>query len=227
MAARTPRDQPPAPRALKQRAAKVLKGLKAAYPGAECELFHRNPLELTIGCILSAQCTDKRVNMITPGLFERYPTAAAFAAAPAAELEQAIHSTGFYRNKARNIQALCRRLDEHYQGTVPRDFDILVTLPGIGRKTANVIMVSAFGQPGIVVDTHMIRLSNRLGFTTHQDPVKIEFALQRIIPRPDWGHFSHAIVFHGRRCCTARNPACGRCPVAAWCPSRQETPAGT
>ena len=204
----------------KQRAAKVLKSLKKTYPDARCELDFSNPLELLIGCILSAQCTDKRVNMVTPALFAKYKTPADWAAVPQARLEKEIHSTGFYRNKAKNIRALCRIVDEKYQGKVPDDFEALVKLPGIGRKTANVLMVSAFDKPGIVVDTHMKRLANRLGFTREQNPDKIEFDLQKIIPEKDWGAFSHAIVFHGRRCCYARKPECARCPVRALCPSR-------
>ncbi len=206
----------------KARGGSVLRALRRAYPDAHCELTHTNPLELTIGCILSAQCTDKRVNQVTPALFAKYRTAADWAAATPAELEAGIHSTGFFRNKARNIIALGQQLVERFGGNVPNDFDALVTLPGIGRKTANVIMVSAFGQPGIVVDTHMIRLANRLGFTRQRDPVKIEFELQPILPRPQWGHFSHAIVFHGRRCCTARKPQCADCCVRRWCPTRDQ-----
>ncbi len=205
----------------KERAAKVLKVLKKTYPDARCELDFSNPLELVIGCILSAQCTDKRVNSVTPALFAKYRTAADWAAAPQAVLEQELHSTGFFRSKAKNIRALCRLLDEQYGGQVPDDFDALVKLPGIGRKTANVLMVSAFGKPGIVVDTHMKRLANRLGFTREQNPDKIEKELQKIIPRKEWGAFSHAMVFHGRRCCYARKPACSQCPVREWCPSRE------
>lgn len=205
--------------ALRTRAAKILRVLKKTYPDAQCELNFSTPLELAIGCILSAQCTDKRVNMVTPALFARYKTAADWAAIPPAILEREIHSTGFFRNKTKSIIGLSRALDTQFGGQLPEDFDTLVTLPGIGRKTANVIMVSAFGQPGIVVDTHMKRLANRMGLTKEQHPDKIEFDLQKIIPRKDWGHFSHAMVFHGRRCCTARNPACARCPVGAWCPS--------
>jgi len=204
-----------------QRAGKILRALKNTYPDAHCELYFRNPLELTIGCILSAQCTDKRVNMVTPALFDKYPTAADWAAIPPDVLERDIHSTGFFRNKSKNIRALCRILAQEYNGQIPEDFDTLVQLPGIGRKTANVIMVSAFNRPGIVVDTHMIRLSNRMGLTTNKDPVKIEFDLQKIIPEKDWGHFSHAMVFHGRRLCYARKPDCAHCPVAPWCPSNQ------
>jgi endonuclease III len=202
------------------RAAKVLNALQKAYPDAHCELDFTTPLELAIGCILSAQCTDVRVNKVTPALFARYRTAADWAAIPPDVLEQEIHSTGFFRNKAKNIIGLCRILDEQFGGELPTDFDTLVTLPGIGRKTANVLMVSAFNQPGIVVDTHMKRLARRLGFTTQEDPAKIEFDLQKLLPPENWGAFSHAIVFHGRRCCFARKPECARCSVRSWCPSR-------
>ena len=205
---------------LKQRASRILNALEKAYPDAHCELIHSTPLELAISCILSAQCTDVRVNQVTPALFAQYKTAAEWAAIPQAVLEEAIHSTGFYRNKAKNILGLCRTVEEKFGGELPAEMESLLTLPGVGRKTANVILVSAFGKPGIVVDTHMIRLSNRLGFATGSDAVKIEFALQEIIPRKKWGHFSHAIVFHGRRCCTARKPDCAQCPVNRWCPSR-------
>lgn len=204
---------------MKKRAAQILEALKREYPDAHCELDHTNPLELTIGCILSAQCTDKRVNQVTPALFKKYKTASDWAETPPETLEQEIHSTGFFRNKAKNIIALCRILADQYKGEVPEDFDVLVTLPGIGRKTANVIMVTAFNKPGIVVDTHMIRLAQRMGFTTEDNPTKIEFDLQKIIPKSEWGIFSHCMVFHGRRCCTARNPDCARCPVRQWCPS--------
>ena len=208
--------------ALKKRAAGILAILKKTYPDAHCELDFSTPLELAVGCILSAQCTDKRVNRVTPTLFAKYKTAADWAAVPPTTLEKEIHSTGFYRNKTKSILGLCRILDEKFGGEVPDDFEALIKLPGIGRKTANVLMVSAFNRPGIVVDTHMKRLANRLGFTREQNPDKIEFELQKIIARKDWGAFSHAMVFHGRRCCTARKPACDRCPVREWCPSRDK-----
>lgn len=207
--------------ALKRRAGKILRTLKKTYPDAHCELDFTTPLELAIGCILSAQCTDVRVNKVTPALFSKYKKAADWAAIPPAVLEREIHSTGFFRNKTKSILGLCKALDERFGGEVPNDFDTLVKLPGIGRKTANVIMVSAFGKPGIVVDTHMKRLANRMGFTTEQHPDKIELDLQKIIPRKEWGAFSHAMVFHGRRCCYARKPNCVSCPINAWCPSSQ------
>lgn len=207
---------------LTKRASKVLRALRKEYPDARCELDFTTPLELAIGCILSAQCTDVRVNAVTPALFAKYKTPDDWLQIPPSELEQMIHSTGFFRNKTKSILGLCRELNKRHSGAIPEDFEALVKLPGIGRKTANVIMVSAFGKPGIVVDTHMKRLANRLGFTTQQDPDKIEFDLREIVPRKNWGAFSHAIVFHGRRCCTARKPACHRCVVREWCPSRDQ-----
>lgn len=203
----------------KKRAALVLRRLRRAYPDAACELVYASPLELAIAAILSAQCTDQRVNMVTPPLFRRYRTAADWAAASQAELEAAIRSTGFFRNKARNIRALCAELAERFGGRVPNDLDVLVTLPGIGRKTANLLLVSGFNRPGMVVDTHFKRLSQRLGFTRRVDPNHIEFELKALVPEKDWGAWSHTMVFHGRRCCTARNPQCAVCPVRDLCPS--------
>jgi endonuclease III len=207
---------------LRQRAQRIVRGLKRAYPEARCELDFTTPLELAIGCILSAQCTDVRVNSLTPGLFAKYRSAADWAAVPAAVLEEEIRSTGFFRNKTKSILGLCQALVERHGGEVPDDFDTLVGLPGIGRKTANVLMVSAFGRPGIVVDTHMTRLANRMGFTRQRHPDKIEFDLQKIVPQRQWGLFSHVMVWHGRRCCTARRPACHRCVVRRACPSRDQ-----
>ncbi len=218
--ARKPGVRPPA-RALSRRAAAILRRLRRAYPQAHCELVFSSPLELLIAAILSAQCTDRRVNQVTPGLFARYRTAADWAAIPPRELEAAIRSTGFFRNKARNILALTRVLAEHYAGAVPADLDTLVTLPGVGRKTANVLLISAFGQPGITVDTHCRRVSQRLGLTTEDNPDRIEFAIKALLPRASWAAFSHAVVFHGRYCCRARNPACAACPVADLCPSAE------
>lgn len=207
---------------LRKRAANVLRALQKEYPDAHCELHFTTPLELAIGCILSAQCTDVRVNQVTPPLFARYQTPADWLQISQTELEQMIHSTGFFRNKAKSILGLCAALEKDHDSQLPANLDLLIQLPGIGRKTANVIMVSAFGQPGIVVDTHMKRLANRLGFTTRQDPDRIEFDLRELIPMSHWGAFSHAIVFHGRRCCFARNPHCSRCVVRQWCPSRDQ-----
>lgn len=204
---------------LKRRAAEVLRRLRAEYPDADCELDFSNPLELVMAAILSAQCTDKRVNLVTPALFKKYRTAADWGRTPQATLEKEIRSTGFFRNKAKNMRALAAVLAEKYGGRLPEDLDTLVTLPGIGRKTANLLMVTAFGKPGIIVDTHFKRLSARLGFTDNEDPDKIEFELKAIVPEKDWGAWSHAMVFHGRRCCFARKPECPRCPVRDLCPS--------
>lgn len=202
------------------RAKAILRGLRKEYPDAKCELDWGTPLELAVATILSAQCTDKRVNLVTPALFQKYRTAKDWAAAPQETLEQEIHSAGFFRNKAKNIRALMARLDAEFGGELPGDFDVLVSLPGIGRKTANLLVATVFGQPGLVVDTHFIRLSNRLGFVKHEeDATKIERALQKIVPREDWTDWSHAMVFHGRRRCFARNPGCAGCPVAALCPA--------
>lgn len=204
---------------LQKRAAEILKRLRKAYPNARCELNFSNSIELAIAAILSAQCTDKRVNEITPALFKKYRRARDWAEAPQEVLEREIRSTGFFRNKAKNIRALCAELEAKYRGQVPEDFETLVELPGIGRKTANLLMVSAFGKPGIIVDTHFRRLSQRLGFTDSDDPDRIEEDLKQIVPEKDWGAWSHAMVFHGRRCCFARKPNCGGCPINDLCPS--------
>lgn len=204
----------------RRRAARVLRILRAEYPDARCELEHwSTPFELAVAAILSAQCTDARVNMVTPALFRKYRTPADWAATPAETLEAEIRSTGFFRNKARNIRELAAEVAQRYGGQLPSDLDTLVTLPGIGRKTANLLVATAFGGQGIVVDTHCMRVSRRLGFTEHSDPEKIEEDLRHLVPRDDWTAWSHAMVFHGRRCCAARKPACGRCPVSALCPS--------
>ena len=187
------------------------------YPDAHCTLDYGNPLELLVATILSAQCTDERVNQVTPQLFETYRTTADYAQAPLAELETAIRSTGFYRNKAKNIQACCRELQERFAGKIPVDLSMLVQLPGIGRKTANVILGNAFHIPGIVVDTHVGRVSQRLGLTTNEDPVRIEFDLMELIPRERWVTFSHQLILHGRKVCSARKPMCNQCPLRALC----------
>lgn len=202
-----------------QRLTGLLEGLRRTYPDAHCELHHRNPLELLVATILSAQCTDRRVNQVTPGLFARYPTAAAYAQAPRAELEDAIRSTGFFRNKARSIQACCQRLVECHGGEVPRTMAELTQLDGVGRKTANVILGTAFGRnEGVVVDTHVARLARRLGLTRHTQPEKIEQDLMRQVPREDWTRLSHWLIWHGRRRCRARQPDCPHCELAALCP---------
>jgi endonuclease-3 len=205
--------------ALRKRAALVLKRLKTAHPNARCELNYANVLELAVAAILSAQCTDKRVNMVTPALFKKYRTAADWAAADPATLEKEIRSTGFFRNKARNIRALGAVLAEKYGGKVPDDFDVLVSLPGIGRKTANLLMGSGFNKPGMVVDTHCKRVTYRLGFTKHTDPDKVEFDLRPLVPEKEWINWSHGMVFHGRYCCFARKPKCAACAVRDLCPS--------
>ena len=208
------------------RAKRILRRLRKEYPNAKCELDWKTPLELAVATILSAQCTDKRVNLVTPPLFKKYRTARDWAQASQETLEKEIHSTGFFRNKAKNIRALMERVDGEFGGELPRDFDVLISLPGIGRKTANLLVATVFGQPGLVVDTHFIRLSNRLGFVKNEtDATKIERVLQTVVPRKDWTDWSHVMVFHGRRCCAARRPNCSGCPVRNECPSVQiETP---
>ena len=182
------------------------------------------PLELLVATVLSAQCTDKRVNLVTPRLFARYPDAAAYAAADREELESIIQPTGFFRAKAASIQGIAQALCDRFGGDVPDRLDDLVTLPGVGRKTANVVLGNAFATPGIAVDTHVGRLSRRLGWSTHDDPEKVEADLMALFPRADWTDISHRLIFHGRRCCHARRPACGACPISQWCPAYGEGP---
>ena len=206
--------------ALARRLLAIVDRLKAAYPDAHCELDFANPLQLLVATILSAQCSDKQVNLVTPGLFAKYPTAAAFAQAPLADLEHDIRRIGLFRNKARNIQAACRALVELHQGEVPRTLDELVRLAGVGRKTANVVLGTAFGvASGVVVDTHVARLSRRLGFTRETHPEKIERHLVRLVPRESWNLFSHWLIWHGRRRCNARRPDCTACEIRDLCPS--------
>ena len=203
-----------------KRAISVIAALQRTYPDAYCELNHANPLELLVATILSAQCTDKRVNMVTAELFKRYRTARDFADAPLADLEQAVRSTGFYRNKAKNIQACCRKLVERHGGEVPRTMEELTALDGAGRKTANVVLGNAFGiDVGVTVDTHVGRLSRRLGLTDHEDPVKVERDLMPVVPQADWTLWSHLMIYHGRAICQARKPRCGECPILEWCPT--------
>ncbi len=203
----------------KKQAARVTRGLRRAYPDAACALVHKTPLELLIATILSAQCTDERVNLVTKTLFRKYRKAADYACAPLAELEDDIRSTGFFRNKARNIQACCQQLVERFGGQVPRDMDALVELPGIGRKTASVVLGTAFGiASGVVVDTHVTRLSRRLGLTSHKDAEKIERDLMEQLPQKEWIDFSHRMIHHGRRICMARKPKCDECPLGDFCP---------
>ncbi|WCJ58099.1 endonuclease III [Fontisphaera persica] len=208
------------PAALARRVQAICAALRATYPDAHCELNYSNPLELLIATILSAQCTDVRVNQVTATLFQKYRTAADYARVPQAELEKDIQSTGFYRNKARNIQAACRALVERHGGEVPRTMEALTALAGVGRKTANVVLGNAFGlNEGIVVDTHVSRLAARLKLTRETDPEKIERDLMQLVPRADWTLFSHWLIWHGRRRCRARKPDCAHCEIRALCPS--------
>ena len=198
----------------------ILKQLKKAYPDAKCALKHSNPFELLVATILSAQCTDERVNQVTPGLFKNYPTPQDFAALRPEVLEQEIRSTGFYRNKAKSILGASKKIVQEFGGKVPATMDELLTLPGVARKTANVVLGTAFREAiGVVVDTHVHRLSNRLGLSHEKTPEKIEQDLMRIIPQSGWIAFSHQMIFHGRRCCQARKPKCSICPVEDLCNS--------
>jgi endonuclease-3 len=198
---------------------KIITGLKKAYPDAHCELNFSNPLELLIATILSAQCTDKRVNIVTAELFKKYRTAADYADAPASELEEAIKTTGFFRNKTKSIKSAAESLVEKHRGEVPRSMEELLELGGVGRKTANVILGNAFDiNVGIVVDTHVARLSQRLGLTREKDPQNIEQQLMVMVPQKEWTLFSHWLIWHGRRRCYARNPDCGNCEIKSLCP---------
>ena len=195
----------------------ILELLDRHYPEAHVTLDFTNPLEMLVATILSAQCTDVRVNQVTPALFNKYPTAADYARAPLAELEEMIRPTGFFRNKAKSIKSLCEELLKSYGGEVPASLEELVKLPGIGRKTANVVLGNAFGIPGIVVDTHLGRVSQRLGLTKQKDPVKIEFDLMPLIRREKWTKFSHQMIWHGREICESRKPRCSICPLLPYC----------
>ncbi len=201
----------------KERVKKILKILRRTYPNVKTALHHTNPLELLISTILSAQCTDKRVNQVTGKLFSKLRTVRDFAGVPLPDLEEMVRSTGFYRNKAKNIKMCCSALLEKHGGKVPDNMEALLQLPGIGRKTANVILGSSFGIPGIVVDTHVKRVSQRIGFTTENDPVKIEFDLMAATSKKDWIDFSHQMIQHGRALCTARKPKCPECPLSELC----------
>lgn len=201
----------------------MLRTLETAFPHVYCELDFTDPLELSVATILSAQCTDKRVNEVTPALFARYRTAADYAGSDREELEALIRPTGFYRNKARSIQGLGAALVERFDGEVPGRLEDLVTLPGFGRKTANVVLGNAFDVPGLTVDTHFMRLVHRWRWTDAKDPVRIEREVARLLPRAGWTDASHRIIFHGRRVCHARTPACGACVLADDCPSAGET----
>jgi endonuclease-3 len=198
----------------------ILRSLKRAYPDAHCELSFSNPLELLIATILSAQCTDKLVNRVTASLFQQYRSAADYAAAPIADLESSIRQLGFFRNKARSIQGCCRALVEQHDGQVPHSMEALTQLDGVGRKTANVVLGNAFNlSEGIVVDTHVTRLTHRLALTSQPDAVRIEQDLLPLVPKHDWTLFSHLLIWHGRRRCTARNPDCPNCEIRQLCPS--------
>ncbi|MBD2460645.1 endonuclease III [Oscillatoria sp. FACHB-1407] len=206
--------------AKKHRALEILVRLKRLYPDATCSLNYETPVQLLVATILSAQCTDERVNMVTPELFRRFPDAAALASAELSEIETLVRSTGFYRNKAKNIQAACRMIVTEYGGEVPKLMEELLKLPGVARKTANVVLAHAYGiNAGVTVDTHVKRLSNRLGLTEHDDPVRIERDLIELLPQPDWENWSIRLIYHGRAVCMARNPACERCLLADLCPS--------
>lgn len=198
---------------------KILAVLEREYPDAACSLDFKNPLELLAATILSAQCTDERVNQVTKGLFKKYKTAHDYASKPLEELEEAVRPTGFFRNKAKSLQGLGRELEARYGGQVPDKLEDLVKLPGVGRKTANVVLGSAFDIPGMVVDTHAGRISTRLGLTDKKDPVKIEFDLMEQIPKKNWVKFSHQLIAHGRKICKARKPNCPDCPLLELCPT--------
>jgi endonuclease-3 len=206
--------------AKQQRALEILIRLKRLYPDAVCSLNYQTPVQLLVATILSAQCTDERVNLVTPELFRRFPDAAALAAADLAELEDLVRSTGFYRNKAKNIQAACQRIVSEYGGQVPKVMEDLLSLAGVARKTANVVLAHGFGiNMGVTVDTHVKRLSYRLGLTKQTDPIKIERELMRLLPQPDWENWSIRLIYHGRAVCNARKPECDRCELADLCPS--------
>ena len=212
-----PQETPPV--ALVRRARTINRALAQVYPDAHCELDYGTPFQLLAATVLSAQCTDVRVNQVTPALFLRFPDAASMAAAPRDQLEALIRPTGFYRAKAESLLGLSRDIVERFDGEVPGRLKDLVTLRGVGRKTANVVLGNAFDQPGITVDTHMGRLARRLGLTVNEDPVAVERDLMDLIERREWTLWSHRVIFHGRRRCTARKPDCGSCEIAALCPS--------
>jgi endonuclease III len=201
----------------RRRVEEIIKILSKAVPDSHIALRFSNPLELLVATILSAQCTDIKVNQVTPDLFKRYRTAKDYAEADLEELEEIIRPTGFYHNKANSIQKCCQELVGRLGGKVPNTLEELITLPGVGRKTANVLMGNAYGIPGIAVDTHVRRVSQRIGLTKNDDPVKIEFDLMEIVPREEWIHFSNLLIWHGRRICAAKRPLCQECPIRKWC----------
>jgi endonuclease-3 len=216
--------EPPSRTALVRRARRINRELALLYPDAHCELNFTSPLELVVATILSAQCTDRRVNMVTPVLFSRYRSAADYAAASREDIEKIIQSTGFFRAKTTAIIGLGQALCDRFGGEVPSRLRDLVTLPGVGRKTANVVLGNAFGVPGITVDTHFARLARRFGWTTQTDPDKIESEVGALFPRSEWTMLSHRLIWHGRRVCHSRRPACGACALARLCPSFGEGP---
>jgi endonuclease-3 len=209
----------PADSETRKEARAVYRILSKTYPEIRCELDFKNPLELIVATVLSAQCTDKRVNTITPALFKKYKTAKAYAGADIHQLEELVYQTGFYRAKARHIKGIGIKLLEEFNGEVPSTLEELITLPGVGRKTANVVLGHAFDIPGITVDTHFGRLSRRFGWTKEMDPVKVERIVGELIPQKEWTNLSQRMIWHGRRICHSRKPACGACPVAKMCPS--------
>ena len=202
-----------------ERVKKIFPILRKTYPQAKIALKHSNPLELLISTILSAQCTDVRVNMVTKTLFKKYTSAKDWAKADIKQIESDIKSTGFFRNKAANIKAACTKVVEEFDGKIPDTMEEILTLPGVGRKTANCVLGNAYGIPGVVCDTHVIRLSRRLGLSPNSDPVKLEFDLAEIVPRKNWLLFSDLLIFHGRNICKARKPDCVNCPIAKYCPA--------
>jgi len=206
------------PAALRARARRVARALADTYPDAWCALRHESAWQLLVATILSAQCTDERVNLVTPALFSRFSTPAALAAAPPAEIEALIRSTGFFRQKTKALRTVAGAIASRYGGEVPRELETLVTLGGVGRKTANVVLGTAYGVPAIMVDTHVRRVARRLGLTEEDDPEKIERDLQRLLPPAEWTHFSHRLIHHGRRICIARRPRCPHCPLLRFCP---------
>ncbi|MGI6669176.1 MAG: endonuclease III [Acetivibrionales bacterium] len=206
----------------KERAGKIIELLEQMYPDAGCTLNYKDPIQLMVATQLAAQCTDARVNIVTRQLFKKYRTVYDFASADLHELEQDIKSTGFYRNKAKNIIAACKMIIDDFGGKVPNDMESLLKLPGVGRKTANLLLNDYFGIPGIVVDTHARRLSKRMGLTKNDNPEKIEYDLMKIIPKDKWGSFCHQLVYHGRAVCSARKPACGKCRISAYCKYAKE-----
>ena len=204
----------------RQRALEIMVRLKRLYPNATCSLNYETPVQLLVATILSAQCTDERVNKVTPNLFSRFPDAISLAGADPEELENLVRSTGFYRNKAKNIRGACQMIVTEYDGRVPNTMEKLTKLPGVARKTANVVLAHGFGiNEGVTVDTHVKRLSNRLGLTKHQEPVKIERDLMKLLPQPDWENWSIRLIYHGRAVCKARKPECEVCDLAQLCPS--------